>query len=174
MNQLTIQIRDAKPEEFAILGRLMVEVYAQLEGFPSPKEQPAYYYMLENIGDLTKKPQTRLLVAVSQNNEVVGGLVYFSDMKYYGSGGTATKEKNSAGFRLLAVGNKNRGQGIGKQLTQACINIAKEENQQQLIIHSTKAMQIAWKMYEKLGFIRYSKIDFIQEKLPVFGFRILL
>jgi sugar lactone lactonase YvrE len=43
------------------------------------------------------------LVAVSSDNKIAGGVVYFSDMQYYGSGGTATKEHNAAGFRLLAV-----------------------------------------------------------------------
>jgi hypothetical protein len=33
-------------------------------------------------------------------------------------------------------------------------------------------MKVAWKMYEKIGFRRAKDLDFIQEKLPVFGFRL--
>jgi hypothetical protein len=43
-----------------------------------------------------------------------------------------------------------------------------------LIIHSTMAMQTAWKMYERLGFKRSEDLDFMQGELPVFGFRLLL
>jgi len=165
-------IRNAKPEEFEELGQLMVEVYSQLEGFPKQSEQPEYYKLLAGIGELTKKPNTELIVAVSPEGKIAGGVVYFNDMQYYGSGGTATQEKNASGFRLLAVAPAFRKQGIGKLLTKECIRKAKELKQAQVIIHSTKAMQIAWKMYEELGFKRSKDLDFIQEELPVFGFRL--
>ncbi len=166
-------VRDAKPEEFLEVGALMVKVYSQLKGFPSKNEQPGYYEMLADVGSLTKNPKTRLLVALSADGKIDGGVVYFGDMKYYGSGGTATKERNAAGFRLLAVDPAARGKGIGRILTEACIQIAKDENQNQIIIHSTKAMQVAWKMYEKIGFKRSEDLDFTQGELPVFGFRLL-
>jgi GNAT superfamily N-acetyltransferase len=168
------RIRNAEPGEFEAIGQLMIEVYGQLEGFPKPHEQPAYYNMLAQIGELTKKPGTALLVAVSNDKTIAGAVVYFSDMQYYGSGGTATKEKNAAGFRLLAVDPASRGQGIGKLLTKACIQKAREGKLSQLIIHSTKAMQIAWRMYEAMGFTRSQDLDFMQGELPVFGFRLAL
>ena len=167
-------IRNAKPGEFEEIGKLMVMVYSQLEGFPKEFEQPAYYDMLANIGELTKKPNTELLVAVSSNGKIVGAVVYFSDMKFYGSGGTATKEQNASGFRLLAVNPSARGQGIGKLLSIECIRKAREHQTKQVIIHTTNAMQVAWKMYENLGFKRSKDLDFMQEKLPVFGFRLIL
>lgn len=167
-------IRNAKANEFEEIGKLMVLVYSQLEGFPKESEQPNYYKMLANIGDLTTNPDTELLVAVTSDDKIVGGVVYFGDMQYYGSGGIATKEQNTSGFRLLAVNPMNREQGIGKLLIKNCIEKAKEKKQQQLIIHSTMAMQTAWKMYERLGFKRSEDLDFMQGELPVFGFRLLL
>jgi GNAT superfamily N-acetyltransferase len=174
MPHLTYTIRDAKSEEFKKIGELMVQVYSQLEGFPKQDEQPNYYKMLANIGSLTENPTTRLLAATTPEGKISGGVVYIGDMQYYGSGGTATQEKNAAGFRLLAVDTTERGQGIGKQLIEACIRLAKAEGQGQLIIHSTKAMQTAWAMYEKMGFKRSEDLDFMQGELPVFGFRLTL
>lgn len=152
----------------------MVKVYSGLEGFPKESEQPNYYRMLANVGELTTKPDTDILVAVSLTGTIAGAVVYFGDMKYYGSGGTATQEQNAAGFRLLAVDDLARGQGIGKLLTLACIKKAKEQKLLQLIIHTTMAMQTAWKMYESLGFKRSEDLDFMQGELPVFGFRLML
>ena len=172
MNELIV--RNALPDEFQEIGKLLVSVYSKLEGFPRATEQPEYYKMLKNIGELTKRPNTELLVAVSPSQEILGAVVFFSDMQYYGSGGTATQEKNAAGFRLLAVDHSKRGQGIGKLLTNACIQKAKDLALKQLIIHSTKAMGIAWKMYEKIGFRRSEDLDFMQGQLPVFGFRLML
>ena len=167
-------IRNAKPSEFTAIGKLMVQVYSQLDGFPKENEQPAYYSMLYSIGEFTNKPETELLVAVVDRGKVVGAVVYFGDMQHYGSGGTATQKKNAAGFRLLAVSPEARGLGIGKLLTLECIRKAKENNLSQVIIHSTKAMQTAWKMYERLGFRRSEDLDFMQQELPVYGFRLKL
>lgn len=172
MSKQNITIRNARSEEYEPIGKLLVRVYSQLPGFPKPEEQPEYYKLLANIGELTSKPSTELLVAVSEDSRILGAVVYFSDMKYYGSGGTATSEKNASGFRLLAVDPESRGQGIGKLLSLDCIRRAREKAHDNLVIHSTEAMQIAWKMYEKLGFERAKDLDFMQEKLPVFGFRL--
>jgi len=174
MNKQKLIIRNAVPSEFEKIGKLMVQVYSQLEGFPTELEQPNYYKMLANIGELTNKPETELLVAISSDEKIMGGVVYFSDMQYYGSGGIATKEQNASGFRLLAVDPLARGKGIGKLLINECILKAKNKNHNQVIIHSTMAMQIAWKMYENLGFKRSEDLDFMQGELSVFGFRLLL
>lgn len=107
----------------------MVIVYSQLEGFPKEAEQPDYYRILANIGELATKPGTELLVAVSTDGSIAGAVVLFNDMKYYGSGGTATQEQNACGFRLLAVDVPARGQGIGKLLTMECIKKQKRKRQ---------------------------------------------
>ena len=173
-NNYTIEVRNAEPEEFEEIGRLMVDVYSKLDGFPKPDEQPNYYKMLAHVGDFTEKPQTELVVAASLDGSIKGAVVYCGDMQYYGSGGSATQEKNAAGFRLLAVATDVRGLGIGKALTIACVEKAKVQHQKQVVIHTTKAMQTAWKMYESLGFKRSEDLDFMQGELPVFGFRLLL
>jgi hypothetical protein len=78
----------------------MVTVYSQLEGFPKQSDQPGYYRMLAEVGELTNKSGTELLVAVSADHTLAGAVIYFNDMKYYGSGGIATRELNADGFSL--------------------------------------------------------------------------
>lgn len=172
MNNFTI--RNARPEEFQTIGNLLVKVYSQLDGFPKPEEQPKYYEMLANVGTLTQRPGTEIIVAADDSGSIAGAVVYFSDMQYYGSGGTATSEKHASGFRLLGVDSNVRGAGVGKLLTQACIARARAQNHQQLIIHTTQAMQTAWKMYERIGFKRSEDLDFMQGTLSVYGFRLTL
>lgn len=165
------EIREAYPDEYVALGQLMVDVYSKLEGFPGPTEIPQYYHILKNVGDFTKKPKVKLFVAVSTTGEVDGGLVYFGDMKYYGAGGKATTSQNAAAFRLLAVNPEIRGKGLGKLLIELCMTQAKKEGFDYLVIHSTKSMMTAWKMYERMGFVRFPEIDFNQNGVNVFGFR---
>lgn len=164
-------LRNAELKEFKKIGELMVQVYSALEGFPKINEQPQYYEMLKNVGNLTKNKKIELIVAVSKQGHIGGAVVFFKDMKDYGSGGTATNEKNACGFRLLAVDEKFRGLSLGKALTIECINRGKKTNAEHIIIHTTKAMKTAWGMYERLGFKRSEDLDFMQGELPVFGFR---
>lgn len=167
-------IRNATPSEYLEIGELMVQAYSMLDGFPNADEQPDYYEMLASIGKQTVNPQVELLAALSSTGKIAGAVVYFGDMTYYGSGGSACEEKNAAGFRLLAVASTARGRGIGKRLTCHCIEKAKQSGRMQLIIHTTASMQIAWRMYEGLGFKRSVDLDFDQGELPVFGFRLTL
>ncbi len=165
------EIREAYPEEFTSLGLLMVEAYSQLEGFPDPQEIPDYYDRLRNVGEFTQSPKTKLLVAVSEEGKVDGGLVYFGDMRYYGAGSEATLSQKAGAFRLLAVNPNIRGKGLGKRLVYACIDQARSEGFKYLMIHSTKYMRVARKMYERMGFVRFPEIDFEKSGVAVLGFR---
>lgn len=169
-----LTIRDLRPAERAALGRLMVEVYSHLDGFPKPADQPGYYEMLADIGSFADKPSTRVLVATTAEGALVGGVVYFGDMAQYGSGGTATTVRNASGIRLLGVDPAFRNAGAGKALTLACIQLAREAGHAQVILHTTQAMQVAWGLYLRLGFIRSDDLDFLQQGFPVFGFRLIL
>lgn len=167
-----MNIRDANPAESLALGRMLVQVYAALPGFPTLAAQPGYYAMLERIGDFAQRPGARVRVALDDQDQVLGGVVYFGDMAQYGSGGTATQLRDTAGFRLLGVDPERRGLGVGKALTLDCLALARAQGVPRMVIHSTRAMQVAWAMYEGLGFVRAPELDFRQQELEVFGFRL--
>lgn len=169
-----LEIRELRPEESERLGRLMVEVYSGLEGFPSPEAQPPYYAMLARIGAFSEKKDAKVLVALTAAGALAGGVVYFGDMAEYGSGGTATAARSASGIRLLGVDPRFRGLGAGKALTQACIRLAEARGHAEVILHTTAAMRVAWALYERLGFRRSEDLDFMQGELPVFGFRLRL
>lgn len=169
-----VTIRDARDDECSALGELLVEAYSRLPGFPSAREQPAYYEMLAKIGHLRARPHVRVLVAATPAEELVGGVAYFGDMAEYASGGTAMTLKSTSGLRLLAVAPSFRGIGAGEALTRACVDLARANGHSQLVLHTTAAMEAAWRLYEKLGFVRSEDLDFSQCDLPVFGFRLHL
>ena len=169
-----LTIRPALPAECTALGQLLVEVYAGLAGFPSPSEQPGYYQMLAEIGRFNERKDAEVLIALNAGGELLGGVVYFGDMAAYGSGGSATQVSNASGFRLLGVRGSARGLGVGKALTQACLDRARARQHAEVILHTTAAMQTAWTMYESFGFRRSPDLDFLQQQLPVFGFRLTL
>jgi GNAT superfamily N-acetyltransferase len=170
----TVAVRDLSPDETAILGRMLVDVYANLPGFPTPGEQPDYYRMLADIGRFADRPATRVLGALGVDGTLLGGLVYFADMAQYGSAGIATTLRQVSGIRLLGVHPAARGRGVGKALTARCIRLARQAGHREVVLHTTRAMRVAWAMYESLGFTRAPDLDFVQGDLDVFGFRLPL
>jgi ribosomal protein S18 acetylase RimI-like enzyme len=168
---MTIEIREAKPEEYAAIGQLTVQVYQQLPGMPGTDAMPDYYKMLANVAGRLIDPSVKVIVASTLDSNVLGTVTYYGNMEYYGSGGSAPKEKQASGIRLLAVDMQARGQGLGRKLTEYCIHLAQQSDQQQVILHTTKAMLQAWELYERMGFKPSPDLDFLQGPLPVFGFR---
>jgi pimeloyl-ACP methyl ester carboxylesterase/ribosomal protein S18 acetylase RimI-like enzyme len=168
-----LEIRDARPEEFEAIGRLMVEAYSSLDGFPKQDAQPAYYDTLKRIGEQATKPGVRVLVACEEG-ALVGAVVYFSDMAHYGSGGAAPLERKASGFRFLAVRPRAQGRGVAKALVERCVETAVADGHRCVVIHSTAAMRIARALYEKRGFRRAPDLDIVQGRLKISGFRLML
>ncbi|NKB38693.1 MAG: GNAT family N-acetyltransferase [Gammaproteobacteria bacterium] len=165
-------IRESTSAEFPAIGQLMVEVYSQLEGFPDRQDMPEYYEMLSNVGALTEKSGTKIFVALSSEDVLLGAVVYFANMKDYASGGDDIDIEMASGIRLLAVSDKARGKGVGKSLTNYCIQEAQENGHSQVVLHSTKVMQVAWAMYEAMGFQRSPDLDFELHGFSIYGFRL--
>ena len=77
-------------------------------------------------------------------------------------------------FACLRSTHAARGKGVGKALTQFCIERARKLGKARIVLHTTLMMQTAWAMYERLGFARFPEIDFRQGNLEVFGFQLAL
>lgn len=167
-----MMIRRARPEEYDTLGELTVTVYEQLPGMPGMDEQPDYYAMLFDVGRRAATPTTEIWVAVKPDHTILGGVTFMGDAAYYGAGGSVADNKGCAGIRLLAVRPDARRMGVGRALTLACIDRARQTGASQVVLHTTKAMAVAWQMYEIMGFERSPDLDFMQGNLPVYGFRL--
>ena len=174
MKKVSYKLGFAAPNEYTEIGASMADVYSSLEGFPSREDQPNYYSLFDNLATLVGNPATDLITARTHSGELLGSVIYFADMKFYGSGGTATTLLNTSGLRLLAVNPEARGNGVGRALTPKCIELAHEKQQSQVALHTTQYMNSAWALYEKMGFKRFEEIDFLQGELPVSGFRLVL
>ncbi|MEZ5647904.1 MAG: GNAT family N-acetyltransferase [Alphaproteobacteria bacterium] len=164
-------IRKAQVEELPGLGKLVVDVYSKIPGLPKIDDQPDYYQMLLEAPKRVRNPAITIYVALKDSGQILGCIDFIDTMKHYGSGGSAHTIPDAAGIRLLAVKPECRGKGVGKELTLFCIERARELRKSKVILHTTKAMQTAWGMYEKLRFERFPEIDFQQGALEVYGFK---
>ena len=66
--------------------------------------------------------------------------------------------------RLLGVDANYRGLGVGKRLTQLCIEEARQMGEQTIALHTSEFMNPARIMYEGLGFSRVREIEPIYDK----------
>ena len=151
--QPTFSIRPIRPEECAPLGELTVAAYHSL-----PTEMPHQQVYDERLRDVATRAQTScVLVATSPAGELLGGVTYVSGPADPYSENLAEGE---AGMRMLAVDPARHGRGVGKALTRACIDRARADSRQRLVLHTGDWMAAAKHIYESLGFERDADIDF--------------
>ena len=167
-------VRDARPEEFAALGALIVRAYESLPAMPKSHEMPEYYRTLRDVAKRATNPSIRVFVALDDSGELLGSVDFIHDLRQYGATSAVRELSDAAGIRLLAVDPARRGLGVGKELTRFCIEQARALGKARVVLHTTRAMDTAWAMYERLGFVRFPQIDFQQGSLEVFGFRLAL
>lgn len=61
-------------------------------------------------------------------------------------------------IRFVSVDPSFSGQGIGKKLTEKCIEIAKKNNEKVIALHTSELMKNAMHIYESLGFEVFKEI----------------
>lgn len=66
-------------------------------------------------------------------------------------------------IRYVGVNPAFEGNGIGKKLTQQCIDKAKETSEKTIALHTSEFQNAARHIYESLGFIKQKELE------PVFG-----
>ena len=84
-----------------------------------------------------------------------GGMAFYANKDNECIGVVAVKKLNETDYEFckLVVSEKARGLGLGKQLVQKCIDYVKEVKGQNLYLQSFHKLEIAVKMYKKMGFI---------------------
>jgi ribosomal protein S18 acetylase RimI-like enzyme len=164
----SLQVRTARPEEYAVLGELTVEAYAAAD--------PAvmYGHYADELRDVAGRAAgADVLVAVDeQGGEVLGGVTYVPGPT---SPAAEFAEADAAGLRMLAVAPSARRRGVGEALTVACVERARAAGRRHLLLHSTDRMTAAHRLYQRLGFVRDPSLDWEGEPgLWLRGFRLRL
>jgi ribosomal protein S18 acetylase RimI-like enzyme len=146
-----IEVRPVRPDEYEAVGAVTVAAYGTIEGY-----SPGDGYAAE-LRDVAGRSQSaEVLAAVDGNGSVLGGVTFVG-----GFGPLAEFEgSDEAGMRMLAVAPAAQGHGVGRLLTQACIDRARASGRARLVLHTTGAMTAAHRLYQGLGFVRAPERDF--------------
>jgi GNAT superfamily N-acetyltransferase len=146
-------IRPVRPDEYEALGDLTVAAYRTTPVFTP--EQEAYFVELR---DVERRATTScVLVAVTPAGELLGGVTYVGgpDDPY-----SEELREGEAGIRMLAVDPARRGRGVGRALTQACLDRATSEGRRRMVLHTGEWMPAAVRLYNRMGFVRRPELDF--------------
>ena len=165
---MTITVRLAHPSEYVAIGALTVAAYEALEKNDSATHLE---YMAEIANVAKRAAQADVIVAVDDNGTVLGSATLVLDTN---SEMAEWDEDGTAGFRMLAVALDAQGQGVGRLLTDYCIDTARTAGKTAILIHSRDIMKSARHIYSGYGFVRHPEIDFVVEGIVLDGFRLAL
>jgi ribosomal protein S18 acetylase RimI-like enzyme len=146
-----VEIRAARPDEYDRVGELTIAAYRAL-----PVDHLWGGYDAEILDTAGRAKGADILVA-TVDDAVVGAVTYVADSSSPWSEWTQPGE---AQFRLLAVDVDARGRGLGEALVRECLDRAAGRP---VLIHTTRWMEAARRMYERLGFERRPNRDVTYE-----------
>ena len=149
------KIRDAHREDRDAARKITLSAFQQYAAVMPP---PRWERYRENIlATLTDVAPAQQIVA-EKEGVILGSVLLYPP-------GTAFSTPIEGPLtcpevRLLAVAPEARGQGIGTALMKECIRRARRLGVACLNLHTTDMMQVAMRMYERMGFVRAPELDF--------------
>jgi ribosomal protein S18 acetylase RimI-like enzyme len=148
-------IRQGNIDDADQLRKLALKSWAQFQHELTPEN---WQILFDNINN--KKTYVALLdkshciVCENADKEIIG-------MAFLVPSGNPTEifKPEWCYIRFLSVDPEFGGKGIGTQLTEQCIEIAKNNNEQTIALHTSEMMGKARQIYERLGFTILKEIE---------------
>jgi ribosomal protein S18 acetylase RimI-like enzyme len=145
----TVDVRDARPEEFGQIGELRVAAY-QADGFLSAASSYA-----DTLRVLGMDGTGEILAAVDAEN-ILGTVTLVT----WPNGGEVLRSPGEGEVRALAVAATARGRGIGRALLTAVTRRAATREVRELLLLTQPDMRAAQYLYAEAGFQRLPHRDF--------------
>jgi predicted N-acetyltransferase YhbS len=167
-----LAIRDARPADVPAIESVTLGAYQQYAAQLPPSFWEAYRAnIVGTLADVTPAVQ---LVA-EDGGRIMGAVLLYPAGTAFSSREGAAAMADWPEVRLLAVDPGARGQGVGEALMQACIHRARAAGAGALTLHTTPMMEVAMRLYARLGFVHVPELDFEPAPgLTVRGFRLTL
>lgn len=144
-------IRDARADEYPLVGELRVAAYRALGLLP---EGSGYAETLRGFGF---DGECAVLVAC---DEADGGILGTITVEPFGPHSELARDKTEADVRAFAVAPGAQGRGVGRQLLAAAIESAALRGVLVLRLCTQPAMKAAQALYATAGFTRTPELDF--------------
>ncbi len=149
-------LRDAREDDREVIRQVTLAAYEQYAGLMLPEHWRAYREnILETLGAIAPANQ----IVAEQDGAVVGTIIFYPQGESPEAPNGNAGERKPTELRLLAVPPYARGHGIGRALMDECVRRAHAIRAPFIEIYTTELMQVAKRMYEKMGFQRVPERD---------------
>lgn len=143
-----LTIREARDDELDIVASLLVDAYSEFAARMAPDAWSSFAQDIANVRG--RALDAELLVAL-RDDRIVGTVTRYPDWR--------GAQKDASAVRMLAVPPDERGTGVGRALMQHCIEVARDEGKDRLVVAVTQEMEEARDLYDRLGFRRDPGLD---------------
>jgi GNAT superfamily N-acetyltransferase len=146
---MSVLVRDFRSDDANAVNRVALAAWDQYRGLFS--DWPRLEKFFANASSLATKSE--LLVA-EHNDSIVGCVGYVSPHRDRED----IFDSPWSIIRMLSVDPEARGKGIGRRLSEACIERARRDGASIIGLHTSPVMTVALPMYLRLGFVRHRDI----------------
>ena len=143
------EVRRARPEELAEVGRLTAQAYV---GDALLDADDGY---VEQLVDAPRRAREAEVWVAVERGRVLGTVTFCA----VGSAYREIGRKGEGEFRMLAVSPAARGRGVGRVLVERCLARSRELGYAGVRMCSMDRMTSAHRVYERLGFTRAPEDD---------------
>jgi len=138
-------IEVATTRDFEAIAELNVSAYAE---FATRLRPGSWEAMQRNLRNIPERANVAEFMVYSSGNTIVGSVAYCPA----GKGDPTVFKPDMASILLLAVSPMNRGKGIARALTAACISRAKSDGANSIGLFTSELMESAQHIYRSLSF----------------------
>jgi len=152
-----IEIRDARPSD---RGAILAVTLAAYEQYAAVLPPPLWALYRQNIEATLADVRPAAQIVAEEAGALVGAvLLYPAGAAMANPGGTSVTFACPE-VRLLAVSPAARGKGVAGRLMDECIQRARAAGAPALTLHTADMMAVAMRLYERMGFVRATDLDF--------------
>lgn len=149
-----VRIREARPEDDAAIGELLVNAYVTQYA----QKMPEVVYTEErkrSLRDVAGKRGVASVLVAELDGEVVGTVALFPP----GAPGSEAWTPNTADLRHLATSVRYHGAGLSRPLMDAVEALARQWGVDAVGLHVRKGVQGVARMYQGRGYVRAPEGD---------------
>lgn len=116
---------------------------------------------IPQLRNASARAEHAVLLAMADGEHAEGMIVGTLTLVPPGSRFAELAKDDEFELRMLAVSPLERGRGIGRQLTQAAMDMAVERGATRVVLSTMETMRVAHGLYERMGFTRRPELDWI-------------
>jgi predicted N-acetyltransferase YhbS len=165
-----LRIRDARPGDRELILEVTLSAYREYATLMGPHWEDYQQNILATLAD----PKPAEQIVAEKEGAVVGSVLLFPADTLFSHRESLSAPLEWPEVRLLAVTPQARKQGIGAALIHECIKRATRSKAAFLSLHTSDMMQVAQRMYKRIGFVRAPELDFHFDQTTVKGYRLKL